>query len=99
MLSRELRDIISDKEFNDASRDDTSPMARLQMYQKLDNLVLDNRPKEKFNGSTSWYKASYMETIEDETSRYFIEFGIDATCTLGKIKVHNFTCYIDIEDL
>lgn len=99
MLSRELRNIISEEEFNDASRDDTSPETRLRMYQKLDNLVLDDRPKSKFYGSTSWYKGPYMETIEDETLRYFIEFGIDVTCTLGKIKVHNFTCYIQTENL
>ncbi|MDE7194066.1 MAG: hypothetical protein K2O14_08860 [Oscillospiraceae bacterium] len=99
MLSRQLRDIISEEEFNDASRDDTSPMARLRMYQKLDNLVPDNRPKDKFDGSTSWYKAYYFETIEDEPLRYFIDFNIDVTCTLGKIKVHNFTCYIESVEL
>lgn len=99
MLSRELRDIISEEEFNDASRDDASPETRLRMYQKLEDLVLDDRPKSEFYSSTSWYKGPYMEIIEDDTSRYYIEFGIDATCTFGKIKIHNFTCYIQTEEL
>ncbi len=89
MLSDELRGIISEEEFLD-----NSPEGRLKMYKKLENLVLDDRPTNDFTGSTHWGKTPCMEIIETNEATYYVEFGIDVTCTLGIIKVRNFTCHL-----
>ncbi|MBD5383688.1 MAG: hypothetical protein HDR72_01645 [Ruminococcaceae bacterium] len=89
MLSRELRNIISEEEFTDET-----PEGKLKMYEKLNNLVLDERPYNSFEGSTRWGKTPCFETIEVDGTRYWAEFGIDITCTFGRIEVRNFTCYL-----
>lgn len=89
MLSRDLKSIISEEEFND-----DTPEGRLKMYEKLNELVLDERPTNSFEGSTHWGKTPCYETIEVDGTRYWTEFGIDITCTFGRIEVRNFTCYL-----
>lgn len=69
------------------------------MYRKLENLVLDERPKDKFDGSTSWWKFPCMEIIEADDTRYYVDFEIDVTCAFGVVRVHNFTCRITEENL
>ncbi|MBD5130013.1 MAG: hypothetical protein HDT43_08825 [Ruminococcaceae bacterium] len=89
MLSKDLRKIISEEEFTD-----TTPEGRLKMYEKLNELVLDERPTNSFEGSTRWGKTPCFEIIETDGARYWAEFGIDVTCTFGRIEVRNFTCYL-----
>ena len=89
MLSSDLRKIISEEEFTD-----TTPEGRLKMYEKLNSLVLDDRPTKSFAGSTRWGRAPCYEIIESNGKRYWAEFGIDVTCMFGRIEVRNFTCYL-----
>jgi len=94
MLSAKLRDVIPEGEFND-----NTAGGRLKMYKKLDDLVLDDRPTNDFSSSTHWGKTPCMEIIETDEATYYVEFGIDVTCTLGIIKVCNFTCHLwDIKE-
>lgn len=89
MLSRELRNIISEEEFTDDTHE-----GKLKMYEKLNDLVPDERPTNSFVGSTHWGKTPCYETIEVNGTQYLVEFGIDVTCTFGRIEVRNFTCHL-----
>lgn len=94
MLSEKLKNIIPEDEFND-----NTPEGRLKLYEKLDNLVLDERPTNSFAGSTHWGKTPCCEIIEVDGAQYWVEFGIDVTCTFGRIEVCNFTSYLHEVDL
>ena len=89
MLSAELKEIVSEEEFSDRS-----PEGRLNMYKKLNGLVLDTRPNDKFDGRTSWFKSPYCDIIEVDGGSYRVEFGIDLIYTFGRIEVRNFTAGI-----
>lgn len=89
MLSPALQEIITEEEFTDPT-----PEVRLQMYQKLEGLVLDDRPVRQFDGSTEFYKTPYREQYEIDGTEYFIEFRIDVKCRFQKMEVRNFVCYI-----
>lgn len=89
MLSKDLKKIISEKEFSD-----TVPENRFRMYQKLENLITDTRPTKEFDGSTSGYKTPYSEFYTIDGKKYMVEFKIDFEGRLNKVEVRNFCCYI-----
>ena len=94
MLSSELQEIISEEEFSDST-----PEIRLQMYKKLENLILDDRPLNSFDGSTDFWKTPYCENYEIDGVSYYVEFRIDVKCRFNKMEVRNFTCYIQESSL
>lgn len=89
MLSRELKSIISEEEFLD-----NSPEGRLEMYQKLNGLVLDERPTKKFHGSTHGFKSPCMDMIEVNGQTYSVDITIEAMGRLTGIEILNFYCYL-----
>lgn len=89
MLSNDLKEIISEEEFTDKS-----PQGRLSMYRKLENLTLDNRPSTDFKGSTSHFKSPYVEIIEVDNKKYYIDIKIDIDAGLLEPKVVNFKTII-----
>lgn len=89
MLSSELQEIISEEEFSD-----TNSQNRLAMYRKLENLIIDNRPIEKFNATTTGVKTPYVEFYETDGKKYQVDFRIDIDSHFGKMEVKNFCCYI-----
>ena len=93
MLSKELKGIISEEEFS-ADSDE----ARLEMYRKLENLVLDDRESRDFMGSSGNWKSPYFEMYEIDGTNYFITFqlDIDYNYLKGKLEIINFICYINV---
>lgn len=89
MLSSDLKNVISEEEFND-----NTPESRLELYRKLDGLVLDERPTEKFHGSTHGFKTPYIEVLEINGEEYFVEITIETMGRLTGIEVRNFYCYL-----
>ena len=89
MLSREIKDIISEEEFLDHS-----PEGKLEMYQKLNGLVLDERPTEKFHGSTNGFKSPCMDIIEVDGQTYSVDITVEAMGGLTGIEIRNFYCYL-----
>lgn len=89
MLSNELKSIISEEEFLDHS-----PEGKLEMYQKLNGLVLDERPTEKFHGSTHGFKSPCMDMIEVNGQTYSVDITIEAMGRLTGIEIRNFYCYL-----
>lgn len=89
MLSNDLKEIISEEEFTDKS-----PQGRLSMYRKLENLTLDNRPSTDFKGSTSHFKSPYVEIIEVDNKKYYVDIKIDIDAGLLEPKVVNFKTII-----
>lgn len=91
MLSAELKEIVSEEEFSDRS-----PEGKLNMYKKLNGVILDNRANDKFDGRTSWFKSPCLDIIEADGESYWVELGIDVIYKFGRIEVRNFTCYFTI---
>lgn len=90
MLSRELKSIISEEEFTD-----DTPEGRLELYQKLNGLVLDERPTQKFHGSTHGFKTpSLCYKLDVNGSIYYAEIRVDAMGRLTGIEVRNFYSYL-----
>lgn len=89
MLSKELKNVISEEEF----ADDT-PEGRLALYRKLDGLVLDERPTEKFDGSTHGFKSPCMDFVEINGLSYSVDITVEAMGKLTGIEVRNFYCYL-----
>lgn len=89
MLSKELKGIISEDEFLDRS-----PEGKLKMYQKLNGLVLDDRPTKKFHGSTHGFKSPCMDMIEVDGQTYSVDITIEAMGRLTGIEIRNFYCYL-----
>ncbi len=90
MLSKELKSIISEEEF----ADDT-PEGRLEMYTKLNGLVLDERPTQKFHGSTHGFKTPSLDYVLDVNGRtYHAEICVEAMGRLTGIEVRNFYSYL-----
>ncbi len=89
MLSKELKGIVSEEEFRDGT-----PEGRLKMYRKLDNLVLDERPSDKFHGSTHGFKSPLYDTLEVGGKTYCVNIDIDAMGRLTGTEIRNFTCHI-----
>lgn len=89
MLSAELKGIISEEEFSDRT-----PEGKLRMYEKLNGLVLDDRPDVKFDGSTSWFKSPCYDIIERNGESDLVELRIDLAYRFGKLEVRNFTACI-----
>lgn len=89
MLSNDLKEIISEEEFTDKS-----PQGRLSMYRKLENLTLDDRPSTDFKGSTSHFKSPYVEIIEVDNKKYYVDIQIDLDAGLHEPKVVNFKTII-----
>ena len=87
MLSDELKKIISEEEFSDST-----PEARMAMYRKLEDLVLDS--SEHFYCSTSWWKTPCFELYTIDGITYSIDIEIDFNKCLNGIKAVNFTCHI-----
>ena len=87
MLSDELKEIVSEEEF----ADDT-PEARIAMYRKLEELVLDD--SEHFYCSTSWWKTPCFEAYTIDGVTYYVEIEMDFNKLPGGIEVANFTCHI-----
>lgn len=68
------------------------------MYEKLNGLVLDDRPNEKFDGRTSWFKSPCYDIIEANGEYYWVELRVDLVRKLGKTEVRNFTaCLVETE--
>lgn len=86
MLSKKLKTIISEEEFNDSS-----PEGRYEMYRKLENLILDDR--ERFDGSTEHWKTPLIEYCEKDGTEYWVYFRIDLVDHLFYPEVVNFCCY------
>ena len=89
MLSKELKSIISEEEF----ADDT-PEGRLELYQKLNGLVLDDRPTKKFHGSTHGCKTPCLYSLNVNGHTYYAEIHAEAMGRLTGIEVRNFYCYL-----
>lgn len=89
MLSNELKSIISEEEFTD-----DTPEGRLEMYKKLNGLVLDDRPTKKFHGSTHGFKTPCLYTLDVNGQSYFVEIHVEAMGRLTGIEVRNFYCYL-----
>lgn len=87
MLSDELREIVTEEEFSNST-----PEARLEMYRKLEDLVLDD--SEHFYCSTSWWKTPCFESYTIDGITYSIEIEIDFNKCPGGMEVANFTCHI-----
>ena len=64
------------------------------MYRKLENLTLDNRPSTDFKGSTSHFKSPYVEIIEVDNKKYYVDIKIDIDAGLLEPKVVNFKTII-----
>lgn len=89
MLSKELKSIISEEEFTD-----DTPEGRLELYQKMNSLVLDERPTQKFHGSTHGFKTpSLCYKLDVNGSIYYAEIRVDAMGRLTGIEVRNFYSY------
>lgn len=71
---------------------DNTPEARLAMYRKLEDLVLDD--SEHFYSSTSWWKTSCFESYTIDGVTYSVEIEIDLNKRPGGMEVANFTCHI-----
>ncbi len=89
MLSGELKEIVTEDEFNDSS-----PEGRLAMYRKLESLVLDDRPAIEFDGSTDSWKSPCVDEFETGDMRYFVDITIDLDSHFFYSEVVNFTCRI-----
>jgi len=89
MLSDDLQEIISEEEFSD-----TNPQNRFRMYQKLENMIIDNRPLKEFDGTTVYGKTPYIESYAIDGKKYGVEFRIDIDSHFNKMEVRNFCCYI-----
>lgn len=89
MLSNELKSVISEEEF----ADDT-PEGRLELYQKMNGLVLDERPTKKFHGSTHGFKSPCLYTLDVNGQTYFAEIHVEAMGRLTGIEIRNFYCYL-----
>ncbi|MDE7361323.1 MAG: hypothetical protein K2N38_05265 [Oscillospiraceae bacterium] len=89
MLSKELKSIISEEEFTN-----DTPEGRLEMYQKLNGLVLDERPTKKFHGSTHGFKSPCMDMIEVNGQTYSVDITIETMGRLTGIEILNFYCYL-----
>lgn len=87
MLSDELKKIVTEEEFSDST-----PEARLEMYRKLEDLVLDD--SENFYCSTSWWKTPCFESYTIDGITYSIEIEIDFNKCPGGMEAANFTCHI-----
>lgn len=87
MLSNDLKSIISEGEFTD-----DTPEGKFELYQKLNGLVLDERPTEKFHGSTHGFKTPYIEELEINGEEYFVDITIETMGRLTGIEVRNFYC-------
>lgn len=89
MLSDELRAVISEEEFNDRTDE-----GRLSMYRKLEELVIDDRPRNEFKGGTFGLKNhnSYIFKIDNEY--YYIDIDIDLNEQFFSPVVVNFTTHI-----
>lgn len=87
MISDELKEIVSEEEFSD-----NTPEARLAMYRKLEDLVLDD--SEHFYSSTSWWKTPCFESYTIDGVTYSVEIEIDLNKRPGGMEVANFTCHI-----
>lgn len=87
MLSDELKEIVSEEEFAD-----DAPEARIAMYRKLEELVLDD--SEHFYCSTSWWKTPCFEAYTIDGVTYYVEIEMDFNKIPGGIEVANFTCHI-----
>lgn len=89
MLSNDLQEIISEEEFTDES-----PLGRLAIYRKLENLTLDDRSTNKFKGSTSFWKSPCIDIIEVDNKEFYVDIQIDLDAGLIEPKVVNFTTII-----
>ncbi len=90
MLSKELKSVISENEFTD-----DTPEGRLELYTKLNGLVLDERPTQKFHGSTHGFKTPSNEYMLDVNGRtYHAEICVEAMGGLTGIEVRNFYSYL-----
>ena len=89
MLSDELKEIVSEDEFNDRSNE-----GRIAMYRKLEKLVLDDRPTEKFDISTAFWKSPCVDAVEIDNMQYFVDIQIDMDSHIYGYEVVNFTCHI-----
>lgn len=90
MLSRELKSIISEEEFTD-----DTPEGRLELYQKLNGLVLDERPTQKFHGSTRGFKTPSLYYVLDVNGQiYYADICVEAMGGLTGIEVRNFYSYL-----
>lgn len=89
MLSGELKEIVTEDEFNDSS-----PEGRIAMYRKLESLVLDDRPAGEFDGSTDFWKSPCVDEIEIGDMDYYVNIEIDLDSYFFDSEVVNFTCHI-----
>ena len=87
MLSKELKELISEEEFNS-----TDPEVQYRMYKKMENRVVDKSGN--FEGSTHFFKTPYVFYLHVDGKSYGIEPHIDAKHRFNKIEVRNFYCEI-----
>lgn len=88
MLSKELKEIITEEEFLDSSDEN-----RYEMYKKLENLIVDDRPLKNFDGSTHHWKTPGVDRLIIDGEYVYAEIRIDVENRCGKPEVRNFCTY------
>ena len=94
MLSDELKAVISEEEFNDRT-----DKGRLSMYRKLEDLIIDDRPRNEFKGGTFGLKNHNCYIISMDNEYYYIDIEIDLDEKFFSPVVVNFTTHIQIETI
>lgn len=87
MFSDELKEFISEEEFNDRT-----PNGKYNMYSKLQDLELEAANEN--NPSTGWYKTPPCDSVTTDNGKYFIVYRIDFETHFNRIEVINFVTHI-----
>lgn len=87
MLSKKLKNVISEEEFNDRT-----DAGKYNMYRKLEGLVLEATDRD--TPSTDWWKTPPCDAVTTDEGRFWVEYRIDFKVHFNRIEVINFVTYI-----
>lgn len=91
MLSKKLKDVISEEEFNDRTDE-----GKYNMYRKLEGLELEDVDNE--TPSTGWWKSPPCDAVTTDEGRFWVEYRIDFKVHFTRIEVINFVTYIHSDE-
>lgn len=91
MLSQKLKDVISEKEFNDRT-----DAGLYNMYRKLEGFELE--AQSEGDPSTDWWKTTPYDIVETGEGKFFVDIRIDFKAHLTWIEVINFVTHIHPDD-
>lgn len=91
MLSKKLKNVISEEEFNDRT-----DAGKYNMYQKLEGLELEAVDNE--TPSTDWWKSPPLDSVVTEEGSFWVEYRIDFKVHPNRIEVINFVTYVHSDE-